>query len=303
MSSASICHVMNRQHKPVSTPCLPFPTPAVSRFHLTFFSYSYYYTVLETVSFPNHIASILSSSVMLQCRHFPFCTEMTESVRKHIETLKKVGNNCNNAATKRRDYWSDSARSLGLFDSDAGVQVGPRFEYNELLSKEVSPHDTHRILPSPNFDDAWNNTRTNHEVANHTTTPSMNDIPSFPESNVAGLPRANFVSPFEPIDNPHTSITNNDDNQLLEQLVIGSTLLTMEDRDLVPDYIFLSMAQLIPNQLIAEDRIGAYRFRPVGFQGLCCRYCHGYQPGPGKCVLALLSKERNFNIPNKLCLL
>jgi hypothetical protein len=214
---------------------------------------------------------------------------MTESVRKHIETLRKVGNNGNNAATKRRDYWSDSARSLGLFDSDAGVQVGPRFDYNELSSKEVSPHDAHRILPSPNFDTAWNN---DHEVANHTTTPSINDIPFFPESNVAGLPRANFVSPFEPIDNPHTSITNNDYNQLLEQLVIGSTLLTMEDRDLVPDYIFLSMAQLIPNQLIAEDRIGAYRFRPIGFQGLCCRYCQGYQPGPGKCVPALLIDQK-----------
>lgn len=216
---------------------------------------------------------------MLQCRHFPFCTEMTESVRKHIETLRKVGNNVNNAATKRRDYWSDSARSLGLFDSDAGVQVGPpRFGNNIMLSKEMSSHDAHRILPSPNFDTAWNNARTNNDNA----TPSMNDIPSLPESNVAGLPRANFVSPFEPIDNPHTSITTNNDNQLMEQLVIGSTLLTMEDRDLVPDYIFLSMAQLIPNQLIAEDRIGAYRFRPIGFQGLCCRYCQGYQPGPGK---------------------
>ena len=231
---------------------------------------------------------------------------MTESVRKHIETLRKVGNNGNNAATKRRDYWSDSARSLGLFDSDAGVQVGPRFDYNELLSKEVSSHDAHRILPSPNFDTAWNNARTNNEVTDHAiTTPSMSDIPSFPESNVAGLPRANFVSPFEPIDNPHASIVTNDDNQLLQQLVIGSTILTMEDRDLVPDFIFLSMAQLIPNQLIAEDRIGSYRFRPIGFQGLCCRYCQGYQPGPGKCVLALLiGHKKGKSIPNKLfCLL
>jgi hypothetical protein len=99
---------------------------------------------------------------------------MTKSVRKHIETLRKVGN-ANNGAMKCRDYWSDSARSLGLFDSDAGVQFCPCSDDTKLPSKDVTFLDANRILPSPNFDDAWNNARTNYEVTYHATPPYLSD--------------------------------------------------------------------------------------------------------------------------------
>ena len=42
-------------------------------------------------SFPNHIPMIYSSVVMLQCRHFPNCREMPDSVCENLATLKKAG--------------------------------------------------------------------------------------------------------------------------------------------------------------------------------------------------------------------
>lgn len=216
---------------------------------------------------------------MLQCRHFPNCREMPDSVREHLEALKKAGNATpNSCGTKRRDFWSDGALSMGFVDTDAGVQYVPRVADN--LSSEMSFHD---------FED----------VAN----PSTNDIDFSPESNAVGLPRLIFVSPFEPIAASRESIS-------FEKYVSGSTLVTLEDRDLVPDYVFLSLAQLVPCQLIADDRIGAYRDRPIGFTGMCCRYCQGCQPGPGESTrieflfrrkgLSCLSKQLISDVPFSL---
>lgn len=205
---------------------------------------------------------------MLQCRHFPFCSEMPASTREHVEALRKAGNATTNlCGTKRRDFWSDSARCMGLVDTDAGVQFTPRVA--DTLSSEMSYNDLEVVA-----------------------SPSTNDIEVFPESIAVGLPRLNFVSPFE-----SESITESREPITFEQLISGSTLVTLEDRDLVPDYVFLSLAQLAPCQLIADDRIGAYRARPIGFTGMCCRYCQGCQPGPGESTRVVYSAQgRNLNI-------
>jgi hypothetical protein len=157
---------------------------------------------------------------------------------------------------------------LGFIDTDAGVQFVPRVVEN--LSSDLSFHL---------------------DVAS----PSINDIEVFPKSNKVGLSRHNFVSPFEPIDASSESIA-------CEDLVSGSTLVTIEDRDLVPDYVFLALAQLVPCQLIADDRIGAYRARPIGFTGMCCRYCQGCQPGPGECYMFSVEKQSQYLTRNSCVL-
>lgn len=64
--------------------------------------------------------------------------------------------------------------------------------------------------------------------------------------------------------------------------LLGDTdLVKIEDRHYVPDYLFLSMAQLKPCKLVESDRTGVYKARDVGFLGLCCKYCGG-EPGKGR---------------------
>lgn len=41
------------------------------------------------------------------------------------------------------------------------------------------------------------------------------------------------------------------------------------------------MAQLEPCRLTAQDRVGWYKERPIGFPGLACRHCKG-RPGIGR---------------------
>mmetsp|Transcript_30619 Transcript_30619/g.73434 ORF Transcript_30619/g.73434 Transcript_30619/m.73434 type:complete len:357 (+) Transcript_30619:87-1157(+) len=66
-----------------------------------------------------------------------------------------------------------------------------------------------------------------------------------------------------------------------ERLLEGSDLVLMKDRDLVPDALFVAMAQMKPCKLTQADRVGCYKSREIGFVGMCCKHCGG-QPGFGR---------------------
>lgn len=66
-----------------------------------------------------------------------------------------------------------------------------------------------------------------------------------------------------------------------EYLLGNSTLVSIKDQDLVPDCLFVSMAQMQPCRLTIADRVGCYKDREVGFVGMCCKHCGG-QPGFGR---------------------
>lgn len=65
------------------------------------------------------------------------------------------------------------------------------------------------------------------------------------------------------------------------QLIGGSELVFAKDRDLVPDALFVAMAQMVPCKLTQADRVGCYKTREIGFIGMCCKHCGG-QPGFGR---------------------
>lgn len=66
-----------------------------------------------------------------------------------------------------------------------------------------------------------------------------------------------------------------------ETLLGKSSLVHASDRDLIPDPLFVAIAQMKPCSLTEADRVGCYKGRPLGFTGMCCRHCGG-QPGFGK---------------------
>lgn len=70
------------------------------------------------------------------------------------------------------------------------------------------------------------------------------------------------------------------DEKLID-LMGETTLVEMQDKDLVPDYLFLAMAQMQPCHLTDADRVGCYKDREIGFLGMSCKHCCG-QPGFGK---------------------
>lgn len=66
-----------------------------------------------------------------------------------------------------------------------------------------------------------------------------------------------------------------------ESLLSNSPLVFMKDRDLVPDALFVAMAQMKPCRLTMADRVGCYKSREMGFVGMSCKHCGG-QPGFGR---------------------
>jgi len=67
----------------------------------------------------------------------------------------------------------------------------------------------------------------------------------------------------------------------VEPLVSRSDLVFPSDRDLVPDALFVAMAQMKACTLQEADRVGSYKARPIGFTGFCCTHCGG-QAGFGR---------------------
>lgn len=78
-----------------------------------------------------------------------------------------------------------------------------------------------------------------------------------------------------------SSLSSCTDNIVWENLLCNSPLVFVKDRDLVPDALFVAIAQMKPCRLSMADRVGCYKSRELGFVGMCCKHCGG-QPGFGR---------------------
>lgn len=119
------------------------------------------------------------------------------------------------------------------------------------------------ISCSPSTYDNYANRQYQTPVIQTAPTPNTLQLPSLHESTTSSS----------------TSIeaSKYDWNQLLD----GSPLVLLEDRDLVPDALFVAMAQMKVCYLTQPDRVGCYKEREIGFVGMCCKHCGG-QPGFGR---------------------
>lgn len=106
-------------------------------------------------------------------------------------------------------------------------------------------------------------------------------IPDHP--SYQGSPSTPLVEQAQDLTNEEARMTEPapDIEMPWENLIDGSKLVSMHDRDLVPDCLFVAMAQMKPCRLQPADRVGCYKSREVGFIGMCCKHCGG-QPGYGR---------------------
>lgn len=73
------------------------------------------------VYFPSTIHNIYSASLNLLTRHMPVCEAFPEQLKRMYDTLKS--DEGRSASSKK--YWYDSARKLGLIDTDHGIRYAP----------------------------------------------------------------------------------------------------------------------------------------------------------------------------------
>jgi hypothetical protein len=96
-----------------------------------------------------------------------------------------------------------------------------------------------------------------------------------------GLPTVDFV-PSMPERPPPSLMEEPVLSDVSWELLLGDgKLVFMKDRDLVPDALFVAMAQMKSCKLTQADRVGCYKNRELGFLGMACKHCGG-QPGFGR---------------------
>jgi hypothetical protein len=265
---------------------------------------------IQSTAFPSQLSVIYSAVVMMQCRHFPHCHKIPLELRNKLSSMKRgsgysVGPPITDdsnilSAPGRMQYWIDSAITLGLVDSPDGIRFDANYNKNkQKYNNTTNIQDTcvisisttsttpcKDILSSPSNQNNSNSNNIHTKLTNSQELVSFNSYNSVEDYNQSlTTPQmkpktSNRQAIVTPNDKNESSYANKD--YILSLLGESNhNIISIEDKDLVPDYLFLAMAQMKPCTLTEADKVGCYKDRQVGFVGMCCKHCGG-QPGFGK---------------------
>jgi hypothetical protein len=146
----------------------------------------------------------------------------------------------------------------------------------EVASFLLSLKHNRSVTPEPPVDDSDERSRnvktTPHQPYGYTsysneTNPMERSLPVTEERPVATALEVQSMTSAADID--------------YDALIAESNLVNPKDRDLVPDSLYIAMAQMKLCELTQADRVGCYKSRELGFVGMCCKHCNG-QPGFGR---------------------
>ena len=195
----------------------------------------------QATSYPSLISGIYNSVQQMLRLHFDCCLAMPAEVRKKIESLKVSSS----ARGGRKQYWIDSSKRLGLVDTPHGIHFG-RDPYGPLPPLE-GPSVTSKNAAKMKAAQAKKEDAEKGEKKEETK-----------EGDDAAVPPVQNLPP--------------------EELF---PLVEPDDKNLISDYLYLTLEQMQPCLLMEADKVGCYKSRRVGFPGLACKHCVG-QAGCGR---------------------
>eukprot|EP00934_Nitzschia_sp_Nitz4_P001414 Nitzschia sp. Nitz4//scaffold151_size53849//17389//19320//NITZ4_006718-RA/size53849-processed-gene-0.58-mRNA-1//1//CDS//3329537129//1414//frame0 len=193
---------------------------------------------VAAVSFPTSIAGIYESVKRWQRVHLEICESVPQDKRDQLALLSKT----NVWVPTTRQYWTDSAKALGLVDTNEGIRFGSPPRQGAMAKDMASVSINRPVVRAPAAQSAANLHQTESSGAvgatdtatAHSTTPSSLQYVVFPE-----------------------------------------------DKDMIPPYVYTLMRQVEPCQFTEADRFVARSKGPVGYPGFQCRHCKGHA-GLGK---------------------
>ena len=203
-------------------------------------------TGIAAVSFPTSIGGIYESVKRWQRVHVDVCEFIPQEVRSKIESLSTS----NVWVPTTRQYWSDSARAMGLVNTTEGIRFG--VDPDEITSKIAK--DVVLKLPSLLHQQRGMGPSSNESIG----------------GKMAGLALAAMgaSSASDAMENEPSSAAS-------------SYVVFPEDMDMIPTYVYFLMRQVEPCQFTEADRFVARSKGPVGYPGFQCRHCQGHA-GLGK---------------------
>lgn len=198
----------------------------------------------QAVSYPSLISGIYNSVQQMFRLHFDCCTCMSNDVKMKIETLRTSSS----SRGGRKQYWVDSAKRLGLVDTPHGIHFG------RDPTGPLPPLDTSAQSFGPS---------------------DVDDSTTAAESSVAESPVKNGSV------NAGSLLSQEHSDEMKRQKEEAYPLVLPEDKNLISDYLYLTLEQMEPCKLMDADRVGCYKGRSMGFRGLACKWCVG-QAGCGR---------------------
>ena len=202
------------------------------------------------VSFPTSVAGIYESVKRWQRVHLEVCREVPAEVQTQLSSLA----NTNVWVPTTRQYWTDSAKALGLVDTCGGIRFG--FSPDELRHKSVKTAVT---ISGDEEKDSGKGIRL---------------------SVSAGLDPAKVIESAEVTESWKTSITQDNTGKIETGAGSGYIVLS-EDMEMIPPYVYFLMRQVESCRFTEADRFVARSKGPVGYPGFQCRHCNGHA-GLGK---------------------
>jgi len=205
----------------------------------------------QATSYPSLISGIYNSVQQMLRLHFDCCLSMPPDVRNKIDALKV---SCSSRGG-RKQYWIDSAKRLGLVDTPHGIHFGrdPMGPLPPLSGPSVNSKEGRQKKKAPKTQSA--------------TSPAFMPL----AEQMVSLPPERE---YEPLMEPEEMLPP-------PPPVDSRPLVFPEDKDLISDYLYLTLEQMSPCVLMEADRVGCYKMRQVGFPGIACRHCVG-QAGCGR---------------------
>lgn len=198
---------------------------------------------VAAVSFPTSIGGIYESVKRWQRVHLEVCDAVPEDVRNKLASLA----NTNVWVPTTRQYWTDSAKALGLVDTNEGI----RFSRNPSTKPPAENRSAKRKVAKTLSSDS-----------NDQMVPQQ--CVEIKEANEE--PRTSTAPPSATASAP-------DD--------MGDYIVYPGDMELIPHYVYFLMRQVEPCRFTEADRFVARSKGPVGYPGFQCRHCNGHA-GLGK---------------------
>ena len=199
----------------------------------------------QAVSYPSLITGIYNSVQQMLRLHIDCCTGMPPEVRNKIEALKKSSS----ARGGRKQYWVDSAKRLGLIDTTHGIHFA-RDPYG----------------PIPALTESNGSSPKDNRARRIGLSPSNGSINEGNDSVTTRNDDAFKLSPCMSFDETKKNIDLNALGYLPEDQIYP--LVVPEDKCLISDYLYMTLEQMQPCNLMEADRVGCYKGRAVGFPGI-----------------------------------
>jgi len=219
----------------------------------------------QSTSYPSQISGIYNSVQQMLRLHYDCCLSMPGHVRTRIEQLRI---SCSSRGG-RKQYWIDSAKRLGLVDTPHGIHfnrdpTGPippmigTYDTPKGRKKKETASSAGPLAPKAG----------NTPADDHSSVPGEGADAVGEGEGVEGSAKKRSVSPVI-LERPPQPPPD------------ARPLVFPNDKNLISDYLYLTLEQMAPCNLMEADRVGCYKNRDIGFPGLACRHCVG-QAGSGR---------------------